>query len=183
MARPRAFDRGAALRKAMLAFWERGYEETSIADLTATMGIAAPSLYAAFGDKRSLFDEAVALYTASEGAPIAQALGHPTAREAVEAVLQTAAVEYTRSGQPRGCFVIAEPLLEIQRRGSRAALAERLRAGVEARELSADTDVESLASYFAVVMAGMSSQARDGASTGELRAVADQALAAWPAGA
>ena len=46
--RPRSFDREDALRKATLAFWEQGYEATSIADLTRVMGIAAPSLYAAF---------------------------------------------------------------------------------------------------------------------------------------
>ncbi|MFD6986988.1 TetR/AcrR family transcriptional regulator, partial [Streptomyces sp. NPDC059956] len=60
--RPRSFDRGAALDKAMFAFWERGYEATSISDLTASLGISAPSLYAAFGDKRKLFDEVVVVY-------------------------------------------------------------------------------------------------------------------------
>src|ERR671915_96387 len=68
MARPRSFDRDVALEKAMLLFWEKGYEETSIGDLTKAMGIAAPSLYAAFGDKRALFDEAVALYEPRQGA-------------------------------------------------------------------------------------------------------------------
>jgi AcrR family transcriptional regulator len=56
--RPRSFDREEALEKAVEAFWERGYDGTSISDLTTTIGIAAPSLYAAFGDKERLFEEA-----------------------------------------------------------------------------------------------------------------------------
>lgn len=79
--RPRSFDRGAALDKAMLAFWERGYEATSISDLTASLGISAPSLYAAFGDKRKLFDEVVVVYGGRyadfAGAALAE---EPTAR-------------------------------------------------------------------------------------------------------
>lgn len=46
----------------MLAFWESGYETTSISDLTAAMGVTAPSIYAAFGDKKQLFLEALRRY-------------------------------------------------------------------------------------------------------------------------
>ena len=51
--RPRSFDRQAALERAMDVFWERGYQAASMSDLTEAMGINSPSLYAAFGDKRS----------------------------------------------------------------------------------------------------------------------------------
>ena len=63
--RPRGFDRDAALRRAMELFWRRGFEGVSMADLTAAMGIAAPSLYAAFVSKEALFREAIALYRAT----------------------------------------------------------------------------------------------------------------------
>ncbi|MEJ7742905.1 MAG: TetR/AcrR family transcriptional regulator [Nocardioidaceae bacterium] len=53
--RPRSFDRDVALEKAMLLFWERGYEAAPIRDLTHAMGITTPSLYAAFTDKQTLF--------------------------------------------------------------------------------------------------------------------------------
>ena len=65
--RPRAFDRDAALDRAMHLFWRKGYESTSVSDLTEAMGIAPPSLYAAFGDKKRLFLEAVDRYQAGPG--------------------------------------------------------------------------------------------------------------------
>src|ERR1700712_5218443 len=60
--RPLSFDRAEALQKAMLLFWRHGYESTSLSDLTKGMGITPPSLYAAFGDKKQLFLEAVGQY-------------------------------------------------------------------------------------------------------------------------
>ena len=60
--RPRSFDRDSALAAALEQFWRSGYEETSVAMLTTAMGITPPSLYAAFGDKRRLFEEASAMY-------------------------------------------------------------------------------------------------------------------------
>ncbi len=66
--RPRSFDRATALEEAILAPSGRhGYEATSVSDLTRVMGIGAPSLYAAFGDKRSLFEEVVQEYGARYG--------------------------------------------------------------------------------------------------------------------
>lgn len=81
--RPRSFDREAALEQALRLFWERGYEATSVADLTAAMGIRPPSLYAAFGDKSALFGEVVDRYREGHGAYATRALAEePTARAA-----------------------------------------------------------------------------------------------------
>ena len=60
--RPRSFDKNDALQKAMLVFWEKGYEGTSMADLTQSIGMKAPSLYAAFGNKDAIFKEVVSHY-------------------------------------------------------------------------------------------------------------------------
>src|SRR5688572_25410961 len=80
--RPRSFDREEALRRAMEIFWALGYEGATLTDLQEAMGgITAPSFYAAFGSKESLFREAVELYKKTQGAPIAKALAEgPTAR-------------------------------------------------------------------------------------------------------
>src|SRR5688500_13596233 len=66
--RPRSFDRDTALGQAMEVFWAKGYEGTSISDLTEAMGINPPSLYAAFGDKERLFLEAIDRYQVARGA-------------------------------------------------------------------------------------------------------------------
>jgi AcrR family transcriptional regulator len=85
--RPREFDIDAALEKAMRLFWAKGYEGTSVGDLTETLGISRPSLYAAFGDKQSLFRAALERYAAGPAGYVAVALGKPTAREVAEHLL------------------------------------------------------------------------------------------------
>ncbi|MET8245695.1 TetR/AcrR family transcriptional regulator [Streptomyces sp. NPDC005202] len=189
--RPRSFDRATALEKAILAFWEHGYEATSVSDLTRVMGIGAPSLYAAFGDKQSLFAEVVCEYGARYGSFGDRALAEePTARAAVERMLREAAVEYTAPGHPRGCLVIhaatncttpeIEESLRERRNANIAAFESRIKEGVAAGELPADTDAGALARYVGAIVQGMSQQARDGASREELEAVAEIAMAVWP---
>ena len=105
--RPRSFDRDEALERAIAVFWEHGYDATSIALLTGALGIGAPSLYAAFGDKRALFLEALDRYNRTYGAFTERALAEePTARDAVERLLREAAAAYTRPECPRGCLLI-----------------------------------------------------------------------------
>jgi TetR/AcrR family transcriptional regulator, copper-responsive repressor len=189
--RPRSFDRATALEKAILAFWEHGYEATSVSDLTRVMGIGAPSLYAAFGDKRSLFEEVVQEYGARYGSFGDRALAEePTVRAAMERMLREAAFEYTAPGRPHGCLVIhaatncsspeVEESLRVRRNANIAAFESRVRAGIAAGELSAGTDAAALARHVGAVIQGMSQQARDGASREELEAVAEIAMAIWP---
>ncbi|MER6524912.1 TetR/AcrR family transcriptional regulator [Streptomyces sp. NPDC001508] len=189
--RPRSFDRETALEKAVRAFWEHGYEATSVSDLTRIMGIGAPSLYAAFGDKRSLFEEVVRVYDGTYGSFAQRALREePTARAAVERLLREAAAEFTDPGHPHGCLVVhaatncttpeVEEDLRRQRNANIAAIESRIRADVADGELAPDTDVTALARHAAAVFQGMSHQARDGASRAELEAVAEIAMAVWP---
>ena len=66
--RPKCFDPEAALEKAMMLFWDRGYEATSMDDLSAAMGISPSSIYATYGDKEKLFQAAVDRYRDGPGA-------------------------------------------------------------------------------------------------------------------
>jgi AcrR family transcriptional regulator len=190
--RPREFDRDAALRAAMKVFWERGYEGTSIGDLTAALGIAKPSLYAAFGCKEALFLEAVALYDLVEGAAAEDPLETaPTARAAVEAMLRANVDAYTRPGQPKGCMIVLAALLgtaesrpvrvhlaELRSKGQ-AALEARLVRGVRDGDLPTTIETAAMASFYTTVLQGLSIQARDGASPHEMNRIVDSAMLAW----
>lgn len=191
--RPRSFDRATALEAALLAFWEHGYEATSVSDLTRVMDIGAPSLYAAFGDKRSLFEEVVQEYGVRYGSFGDRALAEePTARAGIERMLREAAAEYTAPGRPHGCLVIhaaancstaeVEESLRRRRNANIAAIERRIGADVEEGVLPPDIDAAALARYTGAMIQGMSQQARDGASRTELEALAEIALAVWPRG-
>src|SRR5262249_10191532 len=125
--RPLSFDRDAALENAMHVFWEHGYEAASIADLTAAMGITPPSLYTAFGDKEHLFMEAIERYANGPAAGMPRALAEaPTAREAIENFLRSAARELTCKDHPRGCMVmVAATTCSVGAKHIAAAMAKR----------------------------------------------------------
>src|SRR5216684_4462569 len=86
--RPREFDADEALERALELFWRQGYEGTSLGELTAAMGINRPSLYAAFGNKESLFRKALDRYVGAGMAFLRDALEEPTARRAIETLLR-----------------------------------------------------------------------------------------------
>ncbi|WP_436774319.1 TetR/AcrR family transcriptional regulator [Yinghuangia sp. YIM S09857] len=189
--RPRSFDRDTALANAMRVFWERGYEATSMADLTTAMGIASPSLYAAFGSKEQLFREAVALYDATVGAAVDRALvDEPTARDAVSAILYANTRTADADG-PAGCMLVVaatncteanapvRDLLAFRREEGRRALQARLDQAVRDGELPFGTDTAAIAGYYTAIVQGLSIRARDGASEAELTRTANLAMAAW----
>jgi AcrR family transcriptional regulator len=191
--RPRSFDRDRALEQALRAFWEHGFEATPISGLARTMGIGPPSLYAAFGDKKSLFREVVDVYGRTYGAFAGRALDEePTARAGVTRMLREAAAEYTSAGHPRGCLVLTaatnctpdsadiQQLLRDQRTANVALVEARIRADIRAGILPAGTDAPTLARLVGVTLQGMSQQARDGATRAELESVAAAAMRAWP---
>ncbi len=105
--RPREFDRDQALECAMRLFWSRGYESTSISDLTRAMHITPPALYGAFGDKKKLFLEAVERYSEGPGCFARKALTEEaTAERAMRRLLLGAVGTFTNRKNPRGCLVV-----------------------------------------------------------------------------
>jgi AcrR family transcriptional regulator len=179
--RPRNFDRDAALELALHAFWERGYEATSISQLTAAMGIAPPSLYAAFGDKQQLFNEASARYLARLDQGMAEAMGRSDVRAAMEYMLSATAQAHTDPAHPQGCLVLSEPHLAEERTRLRRQMSARIQTGIDDGQLPAGTVADELAEFVFLVLSGMSARARDGASREQLLAAVDRAMAAWPA--
>jgi AcrR family transcriptional regulator len=191
--RPRSFDREEALKRALMVFWKHGYDASSIALLRKAMGIAAPSLYAAFGDKRALFDEALDYYSKTYGAFILRVLGEDTdARTTVERLLGEAAAMFASADHPPGCLVItaatncAPQSAAVQRRlrSFRSLTVRALETKMASAKLRGalppDVDVHALALFYASTLQGMSAQARDGANRDELEAIAGAALRAWP---
>jgi AcrR family transcriptional regulator len=192
--RPRAFDREAALAAATRLFWQKGYAATSISDLTETMGIGSPSLYAAFGSKEALYGEALRFYGETYETLVWSNFAKArTARGAVEAFLMDSAAALTGSvgrNDPLGCMVTLSAvgsegqteLGEIVRAARAAGLErvrERLHRAVADDELNASIDVDGLGRFVLAVQSGMSLMARDGASKAELEAVARHTMSGW----
>lgn len=192
--RPRSFDRAAALDLALDLFWRHGYEGVSTATLAAAMGIGPPSLYAAFGNKETLYSECLDLYAQRHGAFLGDALlSDLPARACMEQALQAACRQYTDPSHAAGCLVSGAGLqgapanaaqhaqAQAMRLQARKAIEQRLRRARADGELAASTDCAALAGYFALVIQGLSIQARDGASASSLLRMVDVAMAAWPA--
>ncbi len=192
--RPRSFDRHAALAAAMETFWQAGYEGTSMAALTAAMGINSPSLYAAFGSKEALFREAVGLYLAREankGQAILDAA--PTARDATHALLRHTIENLVRPNMPHGCLLVlgdsnaaaqnsgVHDYLRQCRCDSQAMLEDRLERGLRDGDIPAGADVAAIAAFYMTLIQGLSLRARDGVAREALMRVADAAMAGWDA--
>jgi len=193
--RPRAFDRDAALNRATCLFWSKGFEATSIADLTQAMGIGAPSLYAAFKSKEALYAEALHHYAeTNEGYVWARFGAASTAREAVRSLLMDSAAALTGCivDLPRGCMVTLSSvgsegypelgeLVRSARGVTLARLLARLDQAVAEGEIPASTELRPLARFVQTLQNGMSILARDGADRAELEEVTHVAMAGWDA--
>lgn len=103
--RPRAFDEAAALEAAMNVFWQKGFEATSLDDLTSAMGLSRSSFYATFGSKQDLFLRAVGYYSRNGIRGLAETARAAEASDAnvVDAMMQALS---DPKGGPRGCLLI-----------------------------------------------------------------------------
>lgn len=189
--RPRNFDLDQALESAMQVFWKKGYEGTSLPDLTEAMGINRPSLYAAFGNKEELFRKVVDRYVAGPASCMQRALQASTAREVVQRWLQ-GALEMQTQGDNRGCLVVNGAIvgsdtsesirqeLIARRAFGESKLRERLEQAQTSGDLPASANAADLARYITTVIQGMSIQAAAGATRAQLQSVIDLAMQSWP---
>jgi AcrR family transcriptional regulator len=181
-----------ALDIALRVFWKKGYEGTSIDDLTDAMGISRPSLYCAFGNKEQLFRKALDRYLRGAAELYAEAIGQPTARAVAERLLCGMADNLTDPAHPPGCLAVqgalscsetADPIrleLNERRAAAEASVRDRFERARSEGDLPSDDDPADLARFLATVGQGMAVQAAAGASRDELRRVAELALRAWP---
>jgi len=188
MGRPRSFDIDGALDRALQVFWKKGYEGTSLSDLTKAVGVNRPSLYAAFGDKKALFRKALDRYLTGPAAYTQEALKEPTARAVVERLLQGAADLNTAPRNPGGCLMVQGALvcgdtgdsirqeLVACRAAGEAALRRRFQRAKLEGDLSAAVNPADLAHYVATIGYGMAVQAAGGASRNKLQHVVEMAL-------
>ena len=192
LGRPRSFDMDRALDRALDVFWRKGYEGASLSELTSAMGINRPSLYAAFGDKETLFRRVLDRYFSGPAAFYQEALKAKTARAAVEQLLRATVESQTRPGQPRGCLAVqgalacgkeSEPIrqeLIRRRREGELLLRCRLERAQQDGELAKNVNVTNLARFYSTVQQGMAVQATGGASRRELQSLIESAMRAWP---
>ena len=190
--RPREFCVDEALAQALRVFWEKGYDGTSLNDLTEAMGVTRPSLYAAFGNKESLFRKALDLYEREKLTYIGKALEQPTARQVAETMLRGAIDNVTSCAEPHGCLGVITSVAcgpesqsvreDVVKRGetSKRALMERFVRAKKEGDLPAHVDPEGIMRVLVAMLQGISVQANQGATREELERLVESGLALWP---
>jgi TetR/AcrR family transcriptional regulator, copper-responsive repressor len=188
--RPRAYDHDIALKRAMDVFWSQGYAATSLDDLSRAMDMNRPSIYAAFGDKQSLYRQALDRYRTGVRAAIRGALAEERPlREALRDFYERA-IEMYLSGETsgRGCFMIGTVLTEAVAnpelrttladtlQGLDRLLATRIALGQQRGEVDADSKPVELGQVASAMLYLLAIQARAGGSRKSLKVTMNAAL-------
>jgi AcrR family transcriptional regulator len=186
--RPRSFDIEQAIETAMLVFWSKGYEGTTIPGLTEAIGINRPSLYAAFGSKEDLFRLALDRYRKDPASYVNRAVAKPTAYEVMASLLEGVVDLVTDPKRPGGClFVCGTHALSPRDSGIHKELAARRIAGekdirkrfeqaARSDDLPENSDPKLLAKLAATLIWGISIQAANGSTRAELKKLAAMTL-------
>ncbi|WP_431039110.1 TetR/AcrR family transcriptional regulator [Streptomyces sp. P6-2-1] len=192
LGRPRGFDADEALERAMLVFWEHGYEGAGTALLTREMGISTTSMYAAFGNKEQLFRKVLERYSDGPGGYFARAMTKPTAHAVATSVLHGVVRTTTLPARPPGCLGVqgalavscsgeaVRELLVDWRGDAYTRLRERFRRAAEEGDLPATTDPALLARHLTTLAHGLAVQAASGVPREQLQELVDASLRAWP---
>jgi TetR/AcrR family transcriptional repressor of nem operon len=189
MARPKEFDRDEALEVALKLFWRQGYGATSLHQLLESMQIGRSSFYAAFGDKRALFAEALHLFSARTREILADAWNESASPDVVRQFFRATLIDVPRYRAGRGCMMVNTilELADVDAELSRSASREL--AGIEAlfedyfsqlqREglLSADHHAADMAAHVMLLNQGLRVTSRQRVSRQELERRIDMSLA------
>jgi AcrR family transcriptional regulator len=187
MARPRSFDPNEALDLARDVFWRKGFQGTSLDDITAATGLAKPSLYAAFGDKNALFLKVLDRYHERIVANAERALKEgPSARDAIERWLARFVPFCSGVKGTRGCLSVntaadgVSDQKEVRKRVERfnrkleELLSTRLRA--DRGQFSDRFDPDSTAHAIMAIYLGLMVLAKDAPDAARVRATLNQAM-------
>ncbi len=186
------FDREEAVAAALRAFWSRGFDGVSVDDLTATMGISRPTLYAVFGGKEELFRRALDHYERKEATFYREALAAPTARGVAEMLLRGALGLFTGAATPPGCLYVTHLVargaeadairaeLIARARTGETALRQRFERAAREGDLKPGVDPAGLAAMLMGLVQGMAVQASSGATRSAMKRMVKTALVAWP---
>lgn len=180
--RPRTFIPGEALETAMSVFLEKGFERTTIDDISDATGVVRQSLYQSFGDKRTLFLKALDHYgyTRFQWLVDALAVDRPLL-ESVRVVLSGWA-KGVSDRQFKGCLV-CNSMIEFANDKEVAEICDRHNGRIErafrdafvrakARgELTQATDERALAQFFANIGQGLALQGRRGIQLDQAHAI------------
>lgn len=186
--RPRCFDLDEALDRSLLLFWEKGFQNTSLDEIAAAVGVKKPSLYAAFGDKETLFRKVLQRYSGKLSEPVQALDRYDDIREAVSAFIELGITAGCSQGHPRGCLLasaFADSTLlpanlakEIRALVNQAdqAVAQRLKKAIHDGQLPADFDTKGTARFLTTLMHGVALRIRAGESRANLQGVKKAAL-------
>lgn len=191
MARPKEFDEETALAAALEVFWEKGFEATSVQDLTERMGIQKASLYNTFGDKRALFVRALEAYSTDTVAWYRQVLDldRPgTVREAFRRLFQELTRACAEDDDCRGCMCVnsavelarQDPavgaMLDHHERSLEELFTQTIERGKQTGEIPTALDTIATARYLLNVIAGLGVALKGGASQEKLADIVQVSL-------
>jgi len=193
--RPRSFDTEVVLDNALKVFWRHGFQNTNLSTLTTATGLSKPSLYAAFGNKKSLYLIVLERYITLLGEMHVGILtNEPNGREAIAAFLHSLVNMFTDVRLPGGCFIITgiadfggalvpkeiEAALHLALKNTETLLSERLFQAQRDRQLPENTNLQNLCKLFCTLIAGLAIQAKSGATEDTLNLVVTTMMEVWP---
>ncbi len=190
MARPREFDRSKVLIEAMIVFWRQGYEATTLDDLTTAMNIKRQSLYNSFGDKHSLYLEALGHYRTLRAEGLLACLSEGPVRKGFDHLFACIIREAVDDAECKGCMMVnamtelaaADPavreIVDNAERENEAVFAEAIRRGQARGEIAESKNSRALAAFLYNVVIGLQVRARKNSDGGTLEGIVELALAA-----